>query len=110
MPTPDSSTPGVWSGFGGVHQGCNGKVLAIEHLANGDLVVGGQFSACGNIVANSIARWDGSEWHAFEDAHGNGVAGEVFALRVVGTDLYVGGAYFRQIGSSFVGNLTRWNG
>lgn len=66
--TPDAIP--AWTGFGGLHQGCNGVVRAIASLPGGDIVVGGYFSVCGDVRASNIARWDGSQWHALADANG----------------------------------------
>lgn len=57
---------------------------AIEY--NGDLIVGGDFTQVGQIAARSIARWDGSEWHAM----GTGLHGEVLALEVYSGQLIAG--------------------
>ena len=43
---------------------------------NGELIVGGSFVETGGVPANSIARWDGSNWHAM----GSGMNGAVVAL------------------------------
>jgi hypothetical protein len=51
--------------------------------------VGGQFTTAGGVVANGIAKWNGSSWSAL----GSGMNGEVRALAVSGSGLYAGGLF-----------------
>jgi hypothetical protein len=37
----------------------------IAVLPNGDLIVGGLFTSAGSMPVSHVARWDGSNWHAF---------------------------------------------
>lgn len=60
-----------WSAVGqGVSGGSNtllgGTVFAMALLANGDLIVGGNFSVAGQSDAMNIARWNGSSWSALD--------------------------------------------
>ena len=41
------------------------------------------------MAVNNIAKWNGSTWSAF----GSGMDGTVYALAVIGSDLYVGGIF-----------------
>ena len=82
---------GQWQFFGGVRFGCNGPVHTQLWLPNNDLIVGGDFTACGDSDAQSIARWDGQQWHAL----GGGVQGSVQALALWNNALYVGGRFRR---------------
>lgn len=89
-------------GFAGV----SGDVYALAMMDH-DLFVGGRFFQAGDAnldplgrAKGSIARWDGSKWHAL----GNGFQGYVFALEVFDGKLYAGGAF--AIGS----NIAFWNG
>ena len=43
------------------------------------LIVAGSFSMAGGVVANGIARWDGTQWHAIGDGF-PGAAGNSLAL------------------------------
>jgi len=72
---------------------------------DGDLIVGGAFSAAGGVAAMNIARWDGAAWH---DMAG-GIDGEVYALASFGGDLIAGGE-FANAGSGPARGAARWNG
>ncbi len=110
-------TAGTWSALG---NGVSSFVLALA--VNGSTVyVGGQFrqvcgnSTCdsGNLQANHIAAWNGSSWSALA----NGVDGNVSALLVSGSTLYVGGSFGGACADAGCGsdsvnanNLATWNG
>ena len=47
------------------------EVESIAVAANGDIYVAGRFVEAGNIAANQVARWDGSQFHAL----GEGLSG-----------------------------------
>lgn len=57
------------------------------------------------IPANNIAVWNGRRWAAL----GNGFDGQVYAIAIHGTDVYVGGE-FTQAGSVPALNVARWDG
>src|SRR5262245_61075890 len=65
----------AWSPLGG---GTNGPVWALTSLANGDLVVGGEFTSAGGISASRVARWNGTTWSPL----GSGCSDTVRALAV----------------------------
>ena len=58
------------TGLGGA-AGTRPTVHALTETAAGDLIVGGSFATAGGVVANNIARWNGSSWSAL----GGGVPG-----------------------------------
>ena len=60
--------------------------------------------AGGNSV-NNIAKWDGNSWTAL----GAAVNGSVYALLVLGGDLYAGGG-FNVAGVSNANAVAKWNG
>lgn len=73
-----------------------------------DLYVGGGFRYAGGLVANQIARWDGSAWHMLDS--GIGVAyNPARALAVAGDDLYVGGS-FSEVSGLETYRVARWDG
>jgi trimeric autotransporter adhesin len=85
----------------------NNTVLALAVVGN-DLYVGGRFTQTGDgSLANlgHVARYDTSTgtWHALNN---QGLDNTVYALTVVGSDLYVGGE-FTQTGDGSLANLGR---
>ena len=92
-----------WSALGsnGASNGAlNSRVNALA-VSGTDLYVGGQFTNVNNngtslTAADYIAKWDGANWSALgsESVTGNGASTSyVYALAVIGTDLYVGGVF-----------------
>lgn len=70
------------------------------------LIVAGQFAQVGNVAANNIAAWDGSNWIPLSQ----GLNGEVRALAVHNGLLYVGGKFSTAGSVSNVNNIASWNG
>ncbi len=66
--------------------GTNNYVYATAVAANGDVYIGGIFTAAGTVPANCIAKWNGSAWSAL----GLSLNARVRALAVSGADAYVG--------------------
>src|SRR5205085_10483935 len=58
-----------------------------------------------DVVANHIARWDGTGWSVL----GSGTDTSVLAVAVSGTDLYAGG-YFNTAGGIAATNIAKWDG
>lgn len=85
-------------------QGFTGAVNATT-VFEGDLVVGGLFSAVGGLAVPNLARYDGTDWMPmgapFDD--------EVTALTVWNGELYVGGS-FAAAGGTPLSYLARWDG
>ncbi len=93
----------AWSAMG---TGLNGPVLALVTLADGDVVVGGDFTTAGGLPANRIARWNGTTWSAL----GSGMDDYVSSLIVLPDgDLLASGA-FTMAGGVAANSLARWNG
>ena len=102
----------AWSALGtGIGNGVSYDVVnALAVSGNGELYAGGTFSQAGGIVANNIARWNGTAWSALGAGAANGVNGGVAALAIAGTGgVYVGGS-FTQAGSIGANNIAQWNG
>ena len=105
-PTPKSRSPaslGWQTGY--FNDGVDGSVTAIA--VDGDKIyVGGSFSTAGNVVANSVAMWDGMAWHPLG-------SGFDFTVRTLAVDrfghLYAGG-HFTQAGGQPAHHIARWNG
>ncbi|MBI3844946.1 MAG: hypothetical protein HY292_09940 [Planctomycetes bacterium] len=92
-----------------------GQALAVFDDGTGPgLYVGGAFLTAGQVVARSIARWNGTAWSALRNGLGTDGNSSVYALATFdagsGTSLYVGGSGFTNAGSIPVNNFARWNG
>lgn len=102
-----------WSALGTGLSGANDPtVYALTTFDDGTgnaLYVGGQYASAGGVVANNVARWDGSTWSAL----GTGIGGSVAALAVfddgTGPALYAGGI-FPTAGGAPAQNIAKWNG
>ncbi|MGC8737777.1 MAG: InlB B-repeat-containing protein [Candidatus Hydrogenedens sp.] len=114
--TQSGSTPinriAYWNGsqwvepYLGVSGGTSPYVLSLTSDSNGNIYAGGQFQYAGNVSANNIARWDGTNWHSL----GTGINGPVYSLAVDETGrLYAGGS-FTQAGGVNVSNISIWDG
>jgi len=91
--------------------GVNGTVCAVA-TSGTDVYVVGNFTTAGGVMANGIAKWDGSTWSALGNGLGSrypSYAGTVCAIAVSGSDVYVGG-YFATAGGVSANNIARWNG
>ena len=69
--------------------GSAGSALATVVDGSGNLYIGGGFTVVGDVIANHIAKWNGSSWSAL----GSGLNSVVFALAVSGSDVYAGGDF-----------------
>lgn len=100
-----------WQGFGGPGNGCNGTVRSTARRSNGDLLVVGDFSACGDVVADSVAQWSpvDDRWTAPTGGVGAAVRGEIHAVAEYQGEIYVGGR-FDTIGGETVRAVARWDG
>ncbi len=109
----DETTSFGWLPGDGI-RGFDGKVISTT-LWDRDgpggedpvLVVGGDFSVAGEILANNIAIWNGTDWEAL----GDGLSGEVHAFAVLPNgDLVVGGNFVWAEGNILVRAVARWDG
>lgn len=99
----------TWSALGGGvstgQQNGNAFVTDLLVLPNGDLVVAGEFDFAGGNPATDVARWDGTNWHAYGSVV---IEGSVEQLhRLPNGDLLAGGQFL--IAGQFP-NLIRWDG
>ncbi len=85
--------------------GANYPVYAVAADGSGNVYVGGSFYVIGTVVANYIAKWDGSNWSAL----GSGMNRPVSALAVSGANLYAGGR-FTTAGGVTANSIARWDG
>ena len=88
----------------GVSYGDSARVSGIA-MRDTEMCIGGGFSIVSGMLANKMACWDGSNWHAL----GDGIEGYVFTVAANGSDLYAGG-YFTSAGGIPATNLARWDG
>jgi hypothetical protein len=100
-----------------------GDVAALA-VSGSDLYVGGSFlDVAGIPAADYVAKWNGIGWSALgsngagdgalaesEDAYGNVARGDVYALAVSGSDLYVGGEFANAAGIPAADYVAKWNG
>jgi hypothetical protein len=97
-----------WSPLG---SGVNNTVRALA-VMGANLYAGGWFTTAGGNTVNHVARWDGNAWSGLQNEldWAPGVNGKVYALAVMGTNLYVGG-FFSQAGGYYnTVNVARWDG
>jgi hypothetical protein len=66
--------------------GTNGRIFSLVSTPDG-IYAGGYFTWAGDINAQYIARWNGSEWTSL----GSGVDGEVYALAATESGICAGG-------------------
>ena len=97
---------GSWSALGIGLGGLDNMVSALAALPNGDLFLGGSFTAAAGIAASRVARWNGSSWSTLA----SGCNDQVSALAMLASgDLVAGGGF--TIASGVPANhIARWNG
>jgi len=107
-----NSTSSSWENVGpatanGIEK--NGSVNAIA-VDGSNVYVGGTFEAVGKLAVNNIAKWNGSSWSALPPTGENGVkGGGVNAIAVLGSNVYVGGA-FTSAGGLSAQRIARFDG
>ena len=97
---------------GGVDTGGSVNDLAIFDDGTGEALYAGglfSFSTAGGVLANFIAKWDGSSWSPL----GSGMNSDVLALTVfddgTGPALYAGGI-FTAAGGVSASHIAKWDG
>ena len=94
----------VWNAFGGAALGCDGEVAGIQALASGEVLVYGEFRACGGTILNNVGAWNGTSWRAMGSAPNIGTNGRVSSAYVQGADTFLVGDFTSAGGVA----LTRW--
>ena len=98
---PNADYIAAWTGAAWKALGAsplNGGVSSIAYR-NGKVYAGGVFTnAGGNPNADFLAVWDGTRWGTVCNASGSAINGTVFALQIIGSTLYVGGAFANGAG------------
>lgn len=90
----------------------NGPVYAI-FVQDTSVYAGGSFTMAGSQSANSIARWDGHQWHALGDGMGGGsgpLAPVVYAITSDNAGHIYAGGNFISAGSTGASNIAMWDG
>jgi hypothetical protein len=104
----------TWAPLGpGIPGGWNTHVRCATELANGDLVVGGQFDPNYGAPGVNIARWNGSTWSPL----GTGVSGPTWSNTIASLTVtaladgstFAGGT-FQTAGGTNVNHAARWDG
>ena len=105
LPIAAAQSYGQWQPSGAVASGCNGTVNAVVELANGDLVIGGKFTACATTKAQNLVRFSPSTgaWTPF----GTGANNTVRALLLHNNILYIGGS-FTVIDNRPMRSIAQW--
>jgi hypothetical protein len=94
-----------WSPVGSASDQLNGSVLAIAY-AGGKVYAGGTFTSAGVPNTAHLAVWDGSSWAPACTTPGQPTfGGNVQALQVIGSTLYVGGTFLDAGGVADADNL-----
>ena len=101
-----------WSALGsGLWGGAYPPIVSALAVSGSGLYAGGRFTTAGDVIANNIAKWNGSSWSPL--GSGIGRVGELFssvyALAVSGSDVYAGGT-FTTAGGSPANYIAKWNG
>ena len=74
------------------------------------MYVGGAFTIAGSVVANNVARWDGTRWRALGRGLEGDPYGEVDALSILGDGSLIAGGKFDLAGGNPAQHIARWDG
>jgi hypothetical protein len=109
-PQTQHTASGTWSSLGtGSSNGVSNTVFALAVVGN-EVVVGGLFTSAGGVSANRVARFNTqtNTWSSLGTGSSNGVNDVVWALAVVGNEVFVGGV-FTSAGGVSANNVARFN-
>src|SRR6267142_2047904 len=95
-----------WQSLGGI-PGSSGVVNATAIDSSGNVYIGGTFFVVGDVVANYIAKWDGTNWSALSREIRGDANVTVSALAIKGNDLYAAGV-FTSAGGVAATNIAKW--
>ncbi len=88
--------------------GADSTVHVIVPDGNGNYYVGGRFTTIQGVLANGIAKWDGTSWSSL--GSGVGTFGTVYDIAVSGNDVYVAGGFSFPTSGGNAKNVAKWNG
>jgi hypothetical protein len=89
------------------------EVHALAANTNGELIVGGTFNQAGDVPANFVAKWTGSQWQALGLGLNRPSDGSVDSLYCQGNDIYAGGRFVMLDGvwtDAYHYGFARWDG
>jgi hypothetical protein len=95
-----STTTNAWSAVGSDGNGVSGYVAAFVAVGS-NLYIGGQFRKANvggtPVEVYNVVKFDllSNTWSKLGTSAGNGVGGEIYALIVIGNDLYIGGNFIQ---------------
>lgn len=102
------SAAGQWSALGGGVAGSGTTVIGALAVRGHELYVGGTMTNASGIEVRSIARWDGTNWHALGSGFERSPGGpSVGALAVFQDSIYMGGGFLRAGGRPSI-HIARW--
>jgi hypothetical protein len=110
VPQTQNTASGTWSSLGtGSQNGVNNRVSALAMVGN-EVFVGGYFTWAGGVSANYVARFNTqtNTWSTLGTGSQNGVNNWVYALAVVGNEVFVGGL-FTSAGGVSANRVARFN-
>jgi hypothetical protein len=93
--------------------GANGAVAAITVDGSGNVYVGGSFTFIGTVLANYVAKWDGSAWSALGSGiggAGDGYGPSVSCLACDSSGNVYAGGDFSTAGGVAANYVAKWNG
>ncbi len=105
LPVARAFSDANWISMNPSIAGADNTVYAAVRDDSGNLYIGGDFTVVGTVVAQRVAKWDGSSWTPL----GEGIGGTVRALAVAGSNVYAGG-YFTNAGGQAACYIARWDG
>jgi N-acetylneuraminic acid mutarotase len=111
-PQTQHTASGTWDTQFGLPNGVSGEVYAVAADGQGNVYVGGSFIVVGGISTpvNNIARFNTqtNTWSSLGTGSSNGVSSTVYALAVVGNEVFVGG-FFTSAGGVSANRVARFN-
>jgi len=94
-----------------LNTGLNDAVHSLKFSPNGNLYIGGSFTAANGTNGNYICWWDGSAFHSFTELGASELSHTVYTIDFdsVGT-LYIGGAFTNAGGYANADYIAKWGG
>lgn len=81
-------------------------------VKDGSLYIGGMFNQAGGVIANSVARYDGTNFYSLGEKPANGFTTPALNVACIGQaddGIYVGGL-FTAAGKTAANRIARWDG